>query len=364
MAICSTFIHSLETVRLFNWIEVVALQYTDSFLDLIILSLRLMSPFICHDSPIVVSTVDMHDKDDMRRALSDKRQQQPLKYISQTSSKPFVLLFLFVWTTGSMLSKSILIVLFASLTCSTILPSQIDFSQIPLLKNENYHQYGSSVKSAKENSVHIFNAVHSAMRQWGSSYHHNGMSIIPAIVPAGINFYHGGGDSERIIGMEWLAFEVEHAEVFARSRGPPRDGDKGPDGNPRGPPRGAPGNHPSQLELIEYQSLDALEDPSPPRRPIMNAGYFHTYRTNRLLNLLYLDGMAAAKCSIGTLDTQDILLLNRNARTEPIWRDGQRGLDLCALGKLWKMPIDGFIRMEAGFEVSEIILSAKLSNGN
>ncbi|KAJ9620130.1 hypothetical protein H2203_007895 [Taxawa tesnikishii (nom. ined.)] len=71
------------------------------------------------------------------------------------------------------------------------------------------------------NPNHIFNAIHSSMRQWGSSLNHNGMSAFLATVPEGVQLYHGTSNSEPVEGMEWLAFEPEHALLFARPRGPP-----------------------------------------------------------------------------------------------------------------------------------------------
>jgi hypothetical protein len=80
------------------------------------------------------------------------------------------------------------------------------------------------------NANHLFNAVHSSMRQWGSSLNHNGMSFFLATVPAGTQLYHGTSNPEPIEGMQWLAFEPEHALIFARpNRGPlPGDGNGPP----------------------------------------------------------------------------------------------------------------------------------------
>lgn len=255
---------------------------------------------------------------------------------------------------------SYLVLLFSSLAISTILPSSIDFSQIPILQlshdtETRTDQYNTSVQSAERNAIHIFNTISSAVRQFGSSYHHNGMSLIPTTVPEGINLYHGTHSAERVVGTEWLAFEIEHAEIFARSFRPPRDGDKGRHaGAPGEPPKTHP---PSQLGLLGLQLARKFEDSEAPRGPPrgppggrMGPGYLHVYRTNRPLNLIYIDGMSGAKAPIGTLDTQDILLLNYSVESNPMG-DMHRARDLCALPSQWKIPIDGFIRMEAGFEI-------------
>ena len=53
------------------------------------------------------------------------------------------------------------------------------------------------------NAIHIFNAVHSAMHQWGSSLHHNGMSFCLITIPDGTQFYHGSDTPDLVTGMEW-----------------------------------------------------------------------------------------------------------------------------------------------------------------
>lgn len=69
---------------------------------------------------------------------------------------------------------------------------------------------------------HIFNAVHNSMRQFGSSLNHNGMSLFIATVPEDTELYHGTSSKDRVNSTQWLAFEPEHALIFARGRrGPP-----------------------------------------------------------------------------------------------------------------------------------------------
>ncbi|RFU30213.1 hypothetical protein B7463_g6130, partial [Scytalidium lignicola] len=182
-------------------------------------------------------------------------------------------------------------------------------SQAPFLPNDG-RTITPNNASIVNNANHIFTAIHSAMRQWGSSLKHNGMSFFPATVPKGTLLYHGAGTAERVTGMEWLAFEIEHATMFAWKR---VGGGRGPD--------------------------------QPP--PEIKPGYIHVYQANRPLKLLYIDGMAAAKSLLGTLDTQDKLLLDgTNIQTHD---DYSRGRSLCEWGSKWN--IDGIIRMEGGFEI-------------
>ncbi|KAJ4348379.1 uncharacterized protein N0V89_009753 [Didymosphaeria variabile] len=254
-----------------------------------------------------------------------------------------------------------------------------------------------------------------------------------ATVPVGTQLYHGTSKKEEVKGMEWLAFEPEHALVFARPRGPPRgkrpgQGDEddhekerqelrgrraaeneddcemrpdpwsrqghahmpappeiqgplhhpppghphGPDNNspPTGPPRGPPPHHdshppppppphhgeqstaPPPVHDDERQRL--LTDDEPPQNPPSRGkGYLHTYIPTRPLRLLYVDGLSAGKTSNGTLDSQDILLLNMTAPPgSPMGGEIARARRLCHLAStLWDKKIDGVLRMEAGFEI-------------
>lgn len=197
---------------------------------------------------------------------------------------------------------------------------------------------GASAYTGTDDARHIFNTIHSSMRQFGSSLNHNGMSVFLASVPADTQFYHGNGRSEPVYGMEWLAFEPEHASMFAWSFR----------GHPGNPPR-----HPPQQILKEEGQGHSnllhylMEGRMPEREP----GWLHTYRTKHELRLLYLDGMSAGKTSNGTLDTQDYLLLLGNGPSRT-FNDWERGSFLCnAAKKDWQNAIHGFLRMEAGFEI-------------
>ncbi|KAJ5692414.1 hypothetical protein N7462_001837 [Penicillium macrosclerotiorum] len=215
-----------------------------------------------------------------------------------------------------------------------------------------------------KNANHIFNTIYDSMRQWGSSLHHNGVSFFLASVPAGTQFYHGTSKSSPVNGTEWLAFEPEHALMFARPHhGPPPrhpgddEGDHREDG-PGGPershdelrrrqPHGPEDGHHEMPPLPPFEALDESE-----------AGYLHTYVAAKDLRLLYIDGMSAAKTNKGTLESQDVLLFNNTLDDSP--QEGehgppgefQRAVKACELAKNeWGGRIDGVIRMEAGFEI-------------
>lgn len=265
-----------------------------------------------------------------------------------------------------------------------------------------------SASPATQNANHIFNAVHSSMRQWGSSLHHNGMSVFVATVPEGTQLYHGTSHSERVNATEWLAFEPEHALVFARSRRPgfppgrghppPGDGDRGredwysrenmPEDLRETPKQELKARHPH--EPYERRPLSYTIGQSEPARassqqmPLQDepeedaTGYLHTYRVKHNLRLLYIDGQSAAKSTKGTLDMQDFVLLHnaqpdadswppprshdffrappsedgRPPPTGGVLNEGFRADHLCAMARTdWAGKIDGFLRMELGFEI-------------
>ena len=151
------------------------------------------------------------------------------------------------------------------------------------------------------------------------------MSLFPALVPQGTLLYHGGCAATVPNHTEWLAFEVPHAELFA-SGWCMTDGD-----------------------ALQPQWKEALgQDDGGHGKPRPSIpGWLQTYQTNRPLRLLYIDGMAAAKSDFGPLDTQDYLLSGNFARVP--FDEWNRAHSLCQLATEWRL--DGFIRMEAGFEI-------------
>jgi len=72
----------------------------------------------------------------------------------------------------------------------------------------------TTAQPSASNSTRIFNAVSNAMRQFGSTLQHNGMSFAVATMPEDTELYHGNFSPYRINGTEWLAFEPEHAMVL------------------------------------------------------------------------------------------------------------------------------------------------------
>ncbi|KAJ2976506.1 hypothetical protein NQ176_g4914 [Zarea fungicola] len=219
--------------------------------------------------------------------------------------------------------------------------------------------------SAAKNAHRIFNQLSDAGRQWGSSLNHNGLGFFPAIVPAGTVLYHGDRTDQQPTGMEWLAFEVEHAELFAPSHLVP-------------PGVSIQSENKKKVEIRSQQQLPLLNtvasghhiepnDPTSPGdcagdcdntragSPVIKPhtrGYLHTYQVLRDLHILYIDGMSAAKTNYGTLDSQDLVLCDDkigNISVLPSFGDPIRATMICELLADW--GYDGFIRMETGFEL-------------
>ncbi|PYH38669.1 uncharacterized protein BO87DRAFT_131117 [Aspergillus neoniger CBS 115656] len=183
--------------------------------------------------------------------------------------------------------------------------------------------------STTQNANHIFNSIHSSMRQWGSSLQHNGMSLFLASVPAGTQFYHGTSIPDPINGTEWLAFEPEHAMVFARAHMGPHPGEDDDD---------------KKRKELRKRDEETEEEKS--------SGWLHTYVAAKDLRLLYADGMSAGKTHNGTLDFEDRVLFRDEVGEKEMMGDRERANMFCRMAKEeWDDRVDGMLRMEAGFEI-------------
>lgn len=214
----------------------------------------------------------------------------------------------------------------------TLLAATSSLTSATLFPTTQPGDFGPSESVARQNAFAIFNAVHSAMRQWGSSLNHNGMSIFPVTIPEGVLLHHGTQSPDTPSSPEWLAFEIEHAELFAHPQS-------------RTKPLLSP--QPNQQQQQHQHPLSTVASHQPTNQ---THGYLHTYRTTRPLHLLYLDGTSAGKTGMGTLDTQDLLL--RLNRSTGMMDERDRARSLCELATAWSGgALDGIVRMEAGFEV-------------
>ncbi|KAJ3487463.1 hypothetical protein NLG97_g6404 [Lecanicillium saksenae] len=224
-----------------------------------------------------------------------------------------------------------------------------------------------TTESARHNAYRIFNGVHSVARLWGTAVHHNGFSFIPGVVPAGTLLYHGSGRPQIPGGREWLAFEVEHAELFTKRFLRP---DPPPDGEAFG--------HTSTLRKRDQKPLPARPahscvDETAEQHQQSGTGYLHTFQARRDLNVLILDGMSAAySCSqrsgAGGGDLFYLLLRHADGHPDSNFeeecRKGEQdaikdpyGYDFLAeharksCKVATKLGFDALLRAEAGFEL-------------
>ncbi|PNS14556.1 hypothetical protein CAC42_2613 [Sphaceloma murrayae] len=202
------------------------------------------------------------------------------------------------------------------------------------------HQWDQEgIVSSASQANHIFNAVHSSMRQWGSAIRHNGMSFYLATMVSGSELYHGARYQAGPKGVGWLAFEVEHALSFARPEADSIESTW----------RGSP-------DFLGQQLL-------PSSSGLEIAGWLHKYTLKRDLNLLYIDGASAAKTGKGTQDSQNFVFNTTKEQlgSQPVLVKSGRlvaGEEYARVHKLcriaaehWNGLIDGFIRNEFGFEL-------------
>ena len=178
---------------------------------------------------------------------------------------------------------------------------------------------------------------------------HNGMSYFPATIPSGSKLFHGTPfENNSVKGMEWLAFDQTFAYMYT---GIPRDGDCYEDDWT------ALGSMTSRLEKNDLNHRDQQQQRRPPSGwddcpPIdYSPGYLQTYTTTRPLSVLYIDGLSGVKTDRGTIDSQDLVLLNRSSKDFSL-SDIKRATDLCSIAQdEWDGRIDGFVRANFGFEV-------------
>lgn len=202
--------------------------------------------------------------------------------------------------------------------------------------------------SARRNAYHIFNSVHSVARLWGTAVHHNGFNLIPAIVPAGTTLYHGARQRLPPDTVEWLAFETEHAEIFAR---------KGPTPPPSSLWKGQAivTGHTDQKLLGKSTGFQGSEASGPAAK----VGFLHTYLAKRDLNVLVLDGMSATNPlssgpGAGSGDIYSLLLVGNKLPAHPDegWDDFDLfGQAIRACEAVMALGYDAVFRAEAGFEL-------------
>ena len=123
-----------------------------------------------------------------------------------------------------------------------------------------------------------------------------------------------------------MAFDPEHTLVFARAEPhhPARDDD-------------------SQKVMEPSQNQNLKQNWT---------GWLHTYQTAKKLRLVYINGLSAGRSQIGTLDSQDRILLNDSVSSGGVSQETRRALTVCEIAtREWNSRIEEVIRMAAGFEI-------------
>ncbi|KAG5367227.1 hypothetical protein CJU89_1680 [Yarrowia sp. B02] len=183
-----------------------------------------------------------------------------------------------------------------------------DFSSIlkhpePLPGSPDYKKIEFSPPAFNE-STYIFNAVHNQLRHVGNAMAPNGMTFVPGFVPPGTVLYHGMNHKELPQGLDWFAFDPEYSFTMCCNIG-----------HAFGSP------HMATAQVVEP------------------------------LKIVYIDGASASlSADLGTMDSQGFVL------DDPIdtWNDYTefaRGDRLCRLFRENGFELDGFVRMNTGFEL-------------
>lgn len=181
---------------------------------------------------------------------------------------------------------------------TTILTRSESLSDAPPLRQSEFSP------PAFNESTYIFNAVHNQLRHVGNAMAPNGMTFTPGFVPPGTVLYHGMNRKELPQDLDWFAFDPEYSFTMCCNIGHAF-------GNP----------HITTAQVVEP------------------------------LKIVYIDGASASLSSdLGTMDSQGFLL------DDPIdtWNDYTefaRGDRLCRLFKENGFKLDGFVRMNTGFEL-------------
>ncbi|KZT26673.1 hypothetical protein NEOLEDRAFT_1168568 [Neolentinus lepideus HHB14362 ss-1] len=153
---------------------------------------------------------------------------------------------------------------------------------------------------------YIFNALASLLQQLPNSLHPSGHTMVPATIDAYTLLYHARPTKAQPPSPEWLAFDPE----------------------------------------MSYSIMAGL--------PWGDGPHLSTYAATRDLKVLYFDGESAVLTGDGALDTQEVVIERKGQIPPPGWGwwDDYSRLDrLCKWANNSKLDVDGFIRMNTGFEV-------------
>ncbi|EJU02940.1 hypothetical protein DACRYDRAFT_115242 [Dacryopinax primogenitus] len=171
----------------------------------------------------------------------------------------------------------------------------------------------ATVSQLLDYRAHVFNSVSSALRQWGNTLNPNGASFVPGLIRAGTSMYHARPSASPPDTPEWLAFDAE-------------------------------------MSFGIFGNRMAF-----PRRNQTGETWMRTYSAKRDIKVGYFDGMSAMIANTGTFDFVDLigygLAGTPSTDWRGVWDEYIRAAKLCNWTKEFDVDLDGFVRMNAGFEL-------------
>ncbi|EPQ57305.1 hypothetical protein GLOTRDRAFT_137659 [Gloeophyllum trabeum ATCC 11539] len=176
----------------------------------------------------------------------------------------------------------------------------------PELFGTGYFAAPFKVSSNLTGANYIFNALAGLLQQLPNNLHPHGHTIVPATIDAFTLLYHARPVKSDPPSPEWLAFDPE----------------------------------------MSYSIMSGI--------PWGDGTHLSTYAAKRDLKVLYFDGESAVLNGDGALDTQEVVIERRGQVPPPgrgWWDEYFRAERLCKWVKDSGLDVDGFIRMNAGFEV-------------
>lgn len=198
-----------------------------------------------------------------------------------------------------------------------------------------------------QNASSIFNTIQGALKSKNAQIEPIGVSFIPAYIPEGTLLFHGNTDGKVPSGLEWIAMDHEFSFSFIGDRGGPRNNNTyGPGSHGQGGPGKGPG----------HAQSSGKHQPPDGRCPGASRGhgrgeshpFMLTFRVQKPLNrMILLDGSSAAKTATGEMDQQFILAGVNESQHEHVNEHDSAEM-ICEWGS--KFGLDGFIRIEVGFE--------------
>ncbi|KAL7416249.1 hypothetical protein BDY24DRAFT_378963 [Mrakia frigida] len=182
--------------------------------------------------------------------------------------------------------------------------SQLSFQPPPNLSSSS--SPSSHDLNVNTTANYIFNSLAGALAQLPNTIHPNGHLLLPVTIPTHTTVYHARNDNGSVPSPDWVAMDVEMSYGIMTGRS--------------------------------------------------GGTWLSTFVTAREIKLVYFDGNSAALGTPGWLDTQDVVAPPEEDETPGHpgggWNgEHDRAVRLCEWNEREKLRLDGFLRMNSGFEV-------------